>query len=282
MSVGISQFNTQPSYNPASLHSIRAQGRLSARFARIDKRTLLADLRESGGYRLKFPRGSACEAVIVNTGGGVAGGDDLSFDFTAENSASVTLTSQAAEKLYRSQGKPITASIHLRAEPGATIEWLPQETILFDGAQFDRTFTLDLAANANALIFESLVLGRLAMGEEIATGSVHDHWRVRQGGRLIFADEVRFEEPLPHLLSRPATFAGAKAIATLVLIRHDAVEMRDAVRPMQWDGVEMGVSIVNGLFIARFLAHDPLALRKAARDMIETLRGAPLPRVFTF
>lgn len=265
-----------------SLASIRAEGRLSARFARTAARTTLADLRESGGYRLKFPRGSQCEAVIVNTGGGVAGGDDVRFEFSAAIGAHVTFTSQAAEKIYRSDDQPVVMQVNLQAETDAIIEWLPQETILFDGAALERSFHVDLAQGTDALIFESVVFGRLAMGEQIRHGSLRDHWRIRQAGRLLFADEVRLDGALDQLLARPAIVAGAKATATIILIRPDAVAMRDQLRVHQWEGVESGFSVVNGLFIGRLLAHDPLALRRAARSIIEILRGSAMPRVFTF
>jgi urease accessory protein len=262
--------------------SIRAEGRLAARFTKVGTRTALDDLRESGGYRLKFPRGVACEAVIVNTGGGVAGGDDLVFDFTCASSASATITSQAAEKLYRSDGAPVTMRVSLSVADAASLHWLPQETILFDGAILQRRFDIDLAAHANALIFESVVFGRLAMGEIVAKGALHDRWRLRIADRLVFADEMRLENDLMSLLSRPATFNGAKACATVLFIGEDAAAMRDHVRAMAWSGVEAGFSLVNGVLVGRFLAHDPVALRAASAQLLQTMRGEKLPRVFTF
>ena len=266
----------------ASSFSIRAQGRLAARFARVGQRTAVADLRESGGYRLKFPRGVECEAVIVNTGGGVAGGDDLAFAFTCDQGASATITSQAAEKLYRSDGAPVTMAVSLSVADRATLYWLPQETILFDAARLKRHFTIDLASDAEALIFESIVFGRLAMGETVAHGALHDSWRLRVNGELVFADEMRLEDDLALLLKRPATFNGAKACATVLLVRPDAVAMRDTLRSHEWPGVEAGFSYVNGVLVCRLLAMNPLALRSASKHLLETLRGQKLPRVFTF
>ena len=266
----------------ASPVSIRAQGRLAARFSFIGPRTALADLRESGGYRLKFPRGERCEAVIVNTGGGVAGGDDLAFDFTCDDGASATITSQAAEKLYRSDGMPVTMRVQLNVGAKATLDWLPQETILFDGARLQRAFNIDLAANAQVLIFEAVTFGRLAMGEAITHGAFHDSWRLRRGGELIFADEMRLDQDLAQLFARPATFNGAKSCATALLVRDDAAQMRDRLREQEWSGVEMGVSVVNGLMVCRMLADNPLALRSASKTLIEILSGRNVPRVFTF
>lgn len=272
---------SEPAFKPAPF-SIRAQGRLDARFARVGERTALADLRESGGYRLKFPRGRSCEAVIVNTGGGVAGGDDLDFNFTCDACASATVTSQAAEKLYRSDGAPVTMRVSLSVTEGATLHWLPQETILFDGARLERRFSIDLAADASALIFESVTFGRLAMGEHIARGTLHDSWRLRIGGQLAYADEMRLEDDLAALLARPATFGGTKACATALLVRDDIIAMRDALREREWAGVETGFSVVNGVLVCRMLAHDPVALRAASTELLETMRGEKVPRVFTF
>ena len=149
---------SEPARAPSPV-SIRAEGRLASRFARAGARTALADLRESGGYRLKFPRGGGCEAVIVNTGGGVAGGDDLDFAFSCDAGASATITSQAAEKLYRSDGAPVTMHVALTVAEDAALHWLPQETILFDGARLKRRFAIDLAPSASAL-FRHSAFGR--------------------------------------------------------------------------------------------------------------------------
>ena len=266
----------------ASPVSIRAEGRLAARFARVGERTALADLRESGGYRLKFPRGSQCEAVIVNTGGGVAGGDDLAFEFVCDQHSAVTITSQAAEKLYRSDGAPVTMRVCLQAADGAMLQWLPQETILFDAARLSRRFDIALHEKAEALIFESVIFGRLAMGETINHGEWHDSWRVHMGGHLAFADETRLGGDVGAHLNRPALYGGAKAAATILLRRPDASAIRDRLREQEWPGVESGFSIVNGLLVGRMLAHDPRALRAASIKIIELIGGHSVPRVFTF
>jgi urease accessory protein len=159
---------------------------------------------------------------------------------------------------------------------------LPQETILFDAARLERRFLIDLATTAEALIFESIVFGRLAMGETIKRGALHDSWRLRVGGQLVFADEMRLDGDLVGLLNKPATFNGAKACATALLVRSDAIAQRDALRSQEWLGVEAGFSHVNGVLVCRLLASHPLALRIASRQLLETLRGQKLPRVFTF
>lgn len=279
MSVATSLFDAQTTAPPVS---IRAEGRLAARFVRVGPRTALADLRESGGYRVKFPRGPLCEAVIVNTGGGVAGGDDLAFDFSCNAGASATITSQAAEKLYRSDGAPVTMQVRLAADAHSVLHWLPQETILFDGARLQRRFDIALHDKAEAFIFESITFGRIAMGEMITQGDWHDRWRVRIDDHLVFADETRLGGDLATHLHRPATYGGAKAAATILLRREDAADKRDQLRAQEWPSIEAGFTIVNGLLIGRMLAHDPRALRTASIKLLEMIRGHGVPRVFTF
>ena len=270
----------------AAHHAIRAEGRLVAHCVRVGSRTVLADLRESGGYRLKFPRGAGCEAIIVNTGGGVAAGDDLAFRFSCGTGAHVTVTSQAAEKLYRCDGPPVTMAVDLTVADDAHLHWIPQETILFDGAHLQRRFTLDLATRAQAVIYESVVFGRLAMGECLTHGALRDSWRLSIAGDIVYADETRLTGDLGALLARPGTFGGAKACATLLAVGGDLVSLRDGMRAIAQEsvgtGVEIGCSVIGRVLVCRMLAHDPVALRRVAERLLTLARGAPLPRVFTF
>ncbi len=175
----------------------RAAGRLDAVFARAGARTEIGRLFETGGYRLRMPRSPdpVCEAVMVNTGGGMAGGDHTRFAFRVEPGASVMLTTTAAEKIYGStalaEAAPGTrVDVELTVAAGASLEWLPQETILFDRSQLHRQLSADLAPDGHLLIVEMLVFGRLAMGERLRDGLLRDRWRIRRGDRLIFAEEL--------------------------------------------------------------------------------------------
>jgi urease accessory protein len=171
-------------------------------------------LREAHAAKVRIPFGVP-EAILINTGGGLAGGDHFSFDITAEENTTLTVTSQTAERVYRSLGPAAQVDVTLTARDGARLMWLPQETILFDGAALSRTITADLAVSARFLAVESVILGREAMGEHVQEARLTDRWRIRQAGRLIFADDIAFAGEPP---ATPATLGTKRAFATVVLV----------------------------------------------------------------
>ena len=270
--------------------SNRARGALAAGFRRVGARTEVIGPHETGGYRLRMPRsrGESCEAVVVNTGGGMAGGDEARFAFTAEAGAAVTLTTTAAEKVYRGaeaggEAAETRVSVELSLGAGARLEWLPQETILFDGARLDRRLSVDMAGDADLLMAEILIFGRLAMGETMASGRVADRWRIRRDGRLAYAEDLLFGGDVAALLDRPALGAGARASASLVMASGRAEGLvaaaRAALEPHA--AVTAGVSAWNGLLVARAISPSPERLRAAIVALLSGLRGRALPRLWT-
>ena len=182
---------------PASAAN-RARGELRARFVATAGRTATARLYQAGGLRLRCPKvgpglNPDCEAVTINTAGGMVGGDRASLDFEVVAGAAVTITSQSAEKIYRSTGTPTVVETRLRLGAAATLEWLPQETILFDRADFRRRLDVDMARDATLLMVEAVVFGRFAMGEVVRTGVLHDRWRIRRDDTLVFAEQIALE-----------------------------------------------------------------------------------------
>ena len=156
------------------------------------------------------------EAVLVNTAGGIAGGDRLESCVTALANASIAVTSQAAEKVYRALNEPARIATKLKACESAKLAWLPQETIVFNWARLSRDTEIELSSGAELLALEWLVLGRAAHGEEMVGGHIIDSWRVKKDGRLIWADSFRVtDEMFPHL-HRKALLSNCKAIATLI------------------------------------------------------------------
>jgi urease accessory protein len=242
------------------------------------------ELDEQGPLRLRFPRvraADALEAVTVNTGGGVVGGDRLQFSIETGEGASVSVTSQAAEKIYRSSGAAAKISASLLAAPRARLVWLPQEAILFDRARVARTIDAEVAANASLTICESAVFGRTAMGERVETGLLRDRWRVRRDGKLIFADALTLDGSIASILDRPAIGAGATAVATLLHVAPDSESKIDAVRTtFDARAVEAGASAFDGILVARFLAADGSAVRAAILAALSALGVAP-PRAYT-
>ncbi|MBV9286221.1 MAG: urease accessory protein UreD [Hyphomicrobiales bacterium] len=256
---------------------------MSATFARTGKLTLPQRLFETGGLRWRFPRANGpCEAAIVNVGGGVAGGDVYRLDLTLTREAEVEATTVAAEKVYRSDGSVARIEIRLALESRARLLWLPQETILFDGARLERRLLIDLDQESSLLVVERLSFGRLAMGETRIDARLHDSWRVLRGGQLVFADEMRLLAAGADL-DRPAVGDGARALAT-ILAAAPAVEarlpdLRAALGPSS-HAVEAGASFFDGLLVARLLSPSPARLRAATIAAIVALGGREPPRLW--
>jgi urease accessory protein len=262
---------------------IRAKGRIHCRFARgPDGRTRLAELGEGGGYRLKLPRGPACEGVILNTGGGMAGGDSLAVDLALDAGASAVVTTQSAEKIYRSQQDAATIRLRLELGAGAGLAWLPQETILFDGARLDRRLQAAIAPNSRLLIAEMTVLGRTAMGETMRVGALTDQWRIRRDDRLVFAEALRLEGAVEALLAAPCTGAGARAFATILLVDPRAESLLEEMRAhFAGADCEAGASAWNGLLLIRLLGRQAAGVRAALATLLRHLDKRPLPRVWS-
>ncbi len=183
---------------------------------------MLGRLEEAGPSRARFPRsgrrGAALEAVLINTGGGIAGGDAVATHMIARAGAHLVATTQAAEKIYRSDGAVSKIDVDLLVEPGASLDWLPQWTILFDEASVARTISAEVGEGARLLLVEPVALGRAARGERFATGALTDRWRIRRNGRLIYADGLSLGGDIATLLDRPGIAHGAAAFATVLLV----------------------------------------------------------------
>lgn len=274
-------------YDAASLSDThqRARGALRLSFRLRDGATVLDGLRQEGCLKARFPRpeaGAWAGAVTLNTSGGVAGGDVLDSRIAAGPGTRATVASQAAERLYRALpgAEPARIRTALAVAPGAELEWLPQETILFDGCAMDRALSIDLAEDARFLGVESLVFGRRAMAEEVRQASLRDLIRLRCAGRLVWHDAIRIDGPVAAELDRPASGGGARAVATLLHAGPDAAALLDSLR-VALAGYEAGASAWDGLLVARVVARDGACLRAAVVAGLAALRGGrPLPRVW--
>ncbi|MGA3398803.1 MAG: urease accessory protein UreD [Acetobacteraceae bacterium] len=256
-------------------------------FKRRGDLTVLDDLRQVGCLKLRFPRVEQEEwtsAVMLNTAGGVAGGDRLDGGFALREGTRATITAQAAERFYRALPGSDAAFVRnrLTVAAGACLEWLPQETILYDRCALDRRLDIDLADDAWFLGVESLVFGRAAMGERVGQAWLRDGFRVRRGGRWLLHDAVRLEGEVDASLRRATIAGGARAMATLVHVAPNAEAALDGVRAALADAdVEAGVSAWNGMLVARILAGDAALLRRAVIAALAMLRAPrPLPRVW--
>lgn len=260
----------------------RAVGSVAFDVALLDGVTRRRQLHESGSLRVRFPSPEAqgLSAVFVNTAGGIAGGDRFEFDITAGEGSRLTVTTASAEKIYRAQGPAAQVDISLKAEAGSHLAWLPQETILFDRARVSRKIDIDLAETASLLLCEIVVFGRAAMGETMLTGRFTDRWRMRRGGRLVFAETVRLDGDIAVKLACPAVAKGGVAIGTALIVPGDeALVARISEASNSLRG-EVGISAWNGFAMARFCAQDAAKLRADMIAVLGSVSGPALPRLW--
>jgi urease accessory protein len=239
-------------------------------------------LHESGSLRVRFPspEQQGLSAVFVNTAGGVAGGDRFDIDIAAADGAHLTVTTAAAEKVYRSHGPEAQVNIALRAGDDARLAWLPQETILFDQARVMRRIDIDLSPTASLLLCEIVVFGRAAMGEVMAQGSFTDRWRMRIDGKLVFAETVRLTGDIAEKLSRRALANGGIAIGTALIVPGDEAIVECVREASEAFGAEVGISAWNGFAMARFCAQDAAKLRADMMKVLERVSPSGLPRLW--
>jgi urease accessory protein len=260
----------------------RARGAVAFDVRLVDGATRRGALHESGSLRVRFPSPEAegLSAVFVNTAGGVAGGDRFDIEIAASEGARLTLTTAAAEKVYRATGQAAELSIALKVADGAHLAWLPQETILFDRARMSRRIDIDLAESASLLLCEIVVFGRAAMGERMEQGAFVDRWRVRRGGKLVFAETVRLEGDIGGKLKRPAIAKGGVAIGTALIVPGDEALVERVREITSSLGSEAAISCWNGFAMARFCAQDAARLRADMMTVLGRASRAPLPRLW--
>jgi urease accessory protein len=240
--------------------------------------TRLARLFQKAPLRVLMPRplpGEPACAVLLNTSGGIVGGDALRVEVRLEAGAAAVVTSQAAEKAYRSAGADATLEVDLDLADGTWLEWLPQETILFNGARLRRRLRVDAAARARLMATDMLVFGRRARGERFERGFLHDRCEVHIGRRLAWADVLRLAPEPGELLDAPFGFAGAAAFATCIYVAPDAANRVGLARDLAaWSDVQSGATHIGPMLIVRWLAADPASMRRALQQFCARFRHA--------
>ncbi|WP_170950337.1 urease accessory protein UreD [Mesorhizobium sp. WSM3864] len=249
-------------------------------------RTRLQRLYQDGSAKIRMPavQGDPLEAVLINTAGGLTGGDRLGWEIEVGEGASASITTPACEKIYRAAFDRAETKVSLTVGAGGRIAWLPQETIVFNRAAFARALHVELAVGAEALLLEAMLFGRLAMGERTVLGNFHDRWRVRQGGRLIHAEDFRIGPDIAAGLQRQAVASGALAIATMLLVSPRAESMLEPARAIIGDqgGASFWSVGQSGKLLARLTAGDGYQLRKRLVPLVELLNGrAGLPKLWS-
>lgn len=271
----------QADITPAELSAQpRARGAVQLSTKPTAAGTVLDGFRQSGSFKCLFPgrRHAALDAVLLNTAGGVTGGDQFDVSAHSTSGTTLTLTTQACERAYKAQpGEVGKVTNRLRVDTDARINWLPQETILFNGSALTRRLKVDLAKGASLLMVEPLIFGRPAMGEEVTDLRFRDRIEIRQDGVPLFLDAMTLHGNARDHLARPFGAGGAGAMALVVLVAADAeahlAPVRDAL-PAQG-----GVSLLReDVLVMRLLAEDSFALRQTLLPVLHHLNGGPLPR----
>ena len=276
-----------------ALQRTQGGGRLSVKLSRGESR--IDRLFQDGSARIRIPRtpnGSPLEAVLINTAGGLTGGDRMQWDFEAGEGASMTLTTQACEKTYKAHGpSEAQVSVGLKLGPCSSLAWLPQETILFDRARLNRRIDVDMAAGSRLLMVEPVVFGRLAMNETVTEGLFRDRWRIRYGGQLLHAENMRLGPDIAHVLSHAAVADGGLAMATVLMVAPEAEARLSAARELI--GKDGGASFLSspslqpvgtetGKLLARLVARDSYELHKVLVPLIRLLNPAGgVPKVWS-
>lgn len=244
--------------------------------------TRRGDVHEAGSLRVRFPSSetSALSAVLVNTAGGVAGGDRFDIAIDAGAGTALTLTTAAAEKVYRSHGPAAGVGVSLRVRRSAHLAWLPQETILFDRARLARRIDIELDDEASLLLAEIVVFGRAAMNEMMTEGAYSDRWRLRRGGRLVFAETLRLDGDIGVKLAQRAIAAGGAAIATVLIAPGDQQLVEHVRAAVPAFTGEVGISAWNGFALARFCAKDAATLRGDVMKLLAQVDATALPRLW--
>jgi len=259
----------------------RGKGRLVTKL--FGGRTRLAEFYQEGCAKIRLPNTFSpdMEAILINTSGGLTGGDVIEWSVAATASTRLTVTTQANEKIYRAADDTASVTTHISVGSGAAVHWLPQETILFDQSSLRRRLDVELHDTSSEFIaVEAVLLGRKAMGECLHRGFFLDTWRVRRGNDLVHAEDMRLQDDVSALSSQPSTLGGHVAFATVLYVGPLAEALLPKLRECLGESLA-GASQWKGKLVVRLLAPSGYELRKLLVPAITVLRnGAPVPKVW--
>ena len=259
----------------------RARGMLNISVVQdSDKKSRLKDLRQQGSYRAIFPRPTqgTLEAVIINTAGGITGGDEFATQITANDHAKMSVTTQAAERIYKTPDLTLS-SMHARlcAKPNAQLYWLPQETILFEGSRLCRRLEAEVAEDSKFLMVEPLIFGREASGETLKSCHLDDSVFITTGNKPIYIDRVKLNGDITAILKRPAVANGGRAMASIVIVDPRAKEALADINALL--PTSAGASLLaDNILVARLLCADSFALRNALLPILKHLTHNAIPK----
>lgn len=255
-------------------------GKGSMSIYRCNNRICLDRLYQSGNAKIRIPKrhqSQDFEAVMINTSGGMTGGDHMVWCFEAKDGANVTVTTQACDKIYKSTGASAQTDIELKVGDGTHLNWLPQETILYNRSNLKRNINVNLCTNSTLLMVEALVWGRQAMGETIHKANLADHWRIYRDGKLAHAECFNLNTHSGRMLENPAILGNYQAMATLVLMGQSCEHYLPDLKVML--GANGGVSFWEDKLVVRVATEDSYTLRKVLIRLVGMLsKGSSIPK----
>lgn len=268
----------------AALQSLRVSGSVRAEFIAGDGLTYAARTHEAQGWRIRIPEPVArnCEAIILNTGGGIAGGDAVKLDFRLGEKAQATVTTVAGERVYRTVGPAAHIDAKLTLAARSSLSWLPRETILSSGARLLRRIDVDMAPDATLTLLDIVVLGRRGSGERMERGLLDDRWSIQRAGRLSHMEALKLEGAIERKLARAAVAGGAHVIGTLVHLDRNAGACLDRVRRALscHANMEIATSAWADKLVVRGLFGNSEHARSAFADVVGVLTAKPMPRAW--
>ncbi|BCI66895.1 urease accessory protein UreD [Acetobacter aceti] len=241
--------------------------------------TRVAGLKQQGCCRILMPRRplGTPEAVLVNVSGGIAAGDQITGEIVCRAGSCLTVTTQAAERIYkaREQDAPARIEARCRVEAGARLDWLPLETIFFDRSATSRLLEIEMAGDAIFLGCETRIFGRSGSDETVEHIRLRDRLRVKRGDELLWVESLIAEGPLARLLEQKAVASGRTVMLTLWLVALDAetwlLPIREALGTQNQE-VEAAASAWNGMLVVRALGTSSLAISRLSRRLLSILR----------
>ena len=264
---------------PTALFTPSWHAELELAYARFGDCTRPVQRRHLGPLRVQkhlYAEGpEVCQHIIVHPPGGIAGGDRLNISARVEADAWAQITSPGAAKWYRAAG-PAYQQLDLQVAAGATLEWLPQETIVYSAAQAELTTSIELEGDARLFYWDVVALGRPASGERFDLGHFQAHLDIRRDGRLLWHERQRFTGN-DGLLDSPIGLDGNPVFATLLVTGEIDAELLERCRSLG-HAVRGDLTQLPGLLVARCLASEALLARAWLIELWRLLRPALLGR----
>ncbi len=271
--------------HPPSLQRVNGSAEITFKTDQSGTRTMLDRLFQRGSAKIRLPKsyGDVAEAVLINTAGGLTGGDRLDWIVSLAANTRAVITTQACERVYEAIDGAANISTNIKVAEGAELHWLPQETILYDRSALQRSLDVDLACDARFVALEAVMLGRKAMGERVQAADFRDRWRIRREGKLIFADDVVLSGAIEEIENCRALLNGNKAFATLFYSgQEDEDQLQVLVGRLRKiaPSKTIGISAFDRKILIRLLASDSYTLRQQLIPVLSTLRETELPKVW--